>query len=171
VYGLVGALLIDQWREARERNERVRAAMASIDSELEANRASLRSAIANHDTVITRLHESAKTEVVYEGGLISAPPFSDVAWDAARDAGITNDLDHDTLMALGHAYRALADYTAERTVFKNYAYTNDTADLRRRPLVLAGWLSDMNGHAHGVERWVDRALRALEPSSDGHQQP
>jgi hypothetical protein len=52
VFGLVGALLIDEWRDTRERNERVRAALASIDAELEANRAALQSAIANHDTVI-----------------------------------------------------------------------------------------------------------------------
>jgi hypothetical protein len=43
VFGLVGALLIDEWRDTRERNERVRAALASIDAELEANRA------ARHD--------------------------------------------------------------------------------------------------------------------------
>ena len=64
------------------------------------------------------------------------------------------------LMALGHAYRALTDYIAERSVFLNYLYTNDTMDLRRRPLALAGWLSDIRGHAHGVEKWLDGALRA-----------
>ena len=169
-FGLVGALLIDEWRDTRERNKRVRAALASIHAELEANRVVLESAIANHETVIARLHESAKTGVPYVGGIIKAAPFSAVAWDAARDAGITNNLDHATLMAIGHAYRALADYIAERTVFTNYIYTNDTPELRRRPLALAGWLSDMKGHAHGVEKWFDGAMRALAPSHAGRKQ-
>ena len=161
VLGLVGALLIDEWRDTRARNQRVRAALASIRAELEANRAALGSAIANHEKVIARLNESLKTGVVYEGSIISGAPFTVVAWDAARDAGITNDLDNTMLMALGHAYRALTDYIAERTVFLNYLYTNEAMDLRRRPLALAGWLSDMRGHAQGVEQWVDGALGAL----------
>ena len=66
VFGLVGALLIDEWRDTRARNERLRAALASIRAELEANRAVLGSAIANHETVIARLKESGKTGVVYE---------------------------------------------------------------------------------------------------------
>ena len=164
VFGLVGALLIDEWRDTRARNQRLRTALASIRAELEANRAALGSAIANHETVIARLKESGKTGVVYQGSIISGAPFSVVAWDAARDAGITNDLDNAMLMALGHAYRALTDYIAERTVFSNYLYTNDTNDLRRRPLALAGWLSDIRGHAHGVERWLDGALGALTAS-------
>jgi type II secretory pathway pseudopilin PulG len=137
VFGLVGALLIDEWRDARERNERVRAAVVSIRAELEANRTALEAAIANHETVIARLREST-TSGVYQGGIINAAPFSAVAWDAARDAGITNELDHTTLIALGHAYRALAEYISERTVFTNYLYTNDTSALRQRPLALDG---------------------------------
>jgi hypothetical protein len=167
----VGALLIDEWRDTRERNQRVRTALASIHAELEANRAALGSAIANHETVIARLRESLGTGVAYEGGIISTAPFSAVAWEAARDAGITNDLDHATLMALGHAYRALSDYIAERTVFLNYLYTNDPMDLRRRPLALEGWLSDMKRHALGVEKWLDGAIRALSPVHEGRPQP
>jgi type II secretory pathway pseudopilin PulG len=169
MFGLVGALVIDEWRDTRARNQRVRAALASIRAELGANRAALASAIANHEKVIARLNESGKTGVVYEGSIISGAPFSIVAWDAARDAGITNDLDNSMLMALGHAYRALTDYVAERTVFVNYLYTNDTMDLRRRPLALAGWLSDIRGHAQGVEKWLDGALGALAES--GAEQP
>jgi hypothetical protein len=170
VFGLVGALLIDEWRDTRERNERVRLALASIHAELVANRTVVQSAIENHETVITKLRDSA-TSGVYQGAIIGAAPFSAVAWDAARDAGITSDLDHTTLIALGHAYRALADYTAERAVFTNYLYTNDTPTLRQRPLGLAGWLSDMGGHARGVEEQLDRALRTLAAADEGPPRP
>ena len=171
VFGLVGALLIDEWRDTRERSERVRVALASIHAELVANRAVVQSAIENHETVMAKLREST-TDGVYQGGIIAAAPFSAVAWDAARDAGVTNDLDHTTLIALGHAYRALADYTAERTVFTNYLYTNDMTAVRQRPLALVGWLSDMRGHAGGVEEQVDGALRTLAAGPDEvHPEP
>jgi hypothetical protein len=165
VFGLVGALLIDEWRDTRERNERVRVALASIRAELEANRTALRLAIANHETVIARLQQST-TRDIYQGGIISAAPFSAVSWDAARDAAITNELDHATLIALGHAYRALTEYMAERTVFTNYLYTNDITALRQRPSALIGWLSDLRGHAHDIEKRLDGALRALPVSHE-----
>ena len=166
VFGLVGALLIDEWRDGRERNERLRAALTAIDAELEANRAALQSAIANHDTVIASLRRSTTSDV-YQGGIIAPVPFSAVAWDAARDAGVTNDLDHTTLIALGHAYRAVAEYIAARTVFTNYLYTNDTPALRQRPLALVGWLNDLRGEAGDVEKWLDGALGALAASHGG----
>ena len=169
VFGLVGALLIDEWRDTRERNERVRVALAAIGAELEANRTALSAAIGNHETVIARLQEST-TRGVYQGGIISGAPFSAVAWDAARDAGITNELDHATLIALGHAYGALSEYIAERTVFTNYLYTNDITALRQRPSALVGWLSDMRGHARDIEQWLDGALRALPASHEGQPQ-
>ena len=166
VFGLVGALLIDEWRDTRERNERVRAALASIRAELEANRTAFRAAIANHESVIARLHESTTT-AVYQGSIINAAPFSAVAWDAARDAGITNELDHATLIALGHAYRALTEYIAERTVFTNYLYINDITALRQRPSALVGWLSDLRGRGPDIEKRLDEALRALPTSREG----
>jgi uncharacterized caspase-like protein len=147
----------------------VRAALTSIDAELEANRTALVSAIANHDAVIARLQASTPT-AVYQEGIISGAPFSAVAWDAARDAGITNELDHATLIALGHAYRALAEYIAQRTVFTNYLYTNDLPALRQKPLALAGWLSDLRGQAHGAEKWLDGALGTLAAPHEGHPQ-
>jgi type II secretory pathway pseudopilin PulG len=167
VFGLVGALLIDEWRDTRERNERVRAALASIDAELEANRAALQSAIANHDTVIASLQASTPS-AIYQEVIISGAPFSAVAWDAARDAGVTNELDHTTLLALGHAYRALAEYMAARTVFTNYLYTNDLPALRHRPLALVGWLNDLRAQARGAEKRLASALGALAAPPEGH---
>jgi hypothetical protein len=49
VLGLVGALIADEWRDTRERDARVRSVLASIRSELEADRKELAQAVANHE--------------------------------------------------------------------------------------------------------------------------
>jgi hypothetical protein len=170
VLGLVGALVVDEWRDTRERNDRVRSALASIRAELEANQDALDTAIANHQNVIGRLRESAKTGVIYQGGIISGAPFSAVAWDAARDAAITNDIDHQTLMSLGHAYGTLTAYLDGRKLFSNFLYTNDTQALRGNPLGLAGWLSDLTRNAQGVKTAVAKAIVTLDSAEQGHEQ-
>jgi hypothetical protein len=80
VLGLVGALLVDEWRDNRERNARVSAALSSIRAELEANRKAIAAAIANQN-VISRLREAAKTGVRCEGGIVAPVTFSSVARD------------------------------------------------------------------------------------------
>jgi hypothetical protein len=160
VFGLVGALLVDEWRDTRQREARRDTALTSVREELRANRESLDRAIANHETVTGRLRESAKTGVRYNGGLFNAPQLSTVAWQTARDAAVTADIDHATLVAIGHAYNALDVHSAERTVFLNFLYTGGV-DIRNNPLGLAGWLSDMTLHARGVQQRIDDALQAL----------
>jgi len=171
VFGLVGAFLIDEWRESRARAERVGAALASIRAELADNEKAVAAAIENHDQVIAQLKKAAETRKTYYGGIIFSPPFSSVAWEAARDAAITNDIDHATLMSLGHAYRSLDAYEDERTVFLNYLYTNNTQNLRENPLGLAGWLSDMRRHARGVQDRLGAASRGLRPQPATAESP
>ena len=81
---------------------------------------------------------------------------------AIADA-ITNDMDHNTLVTLGHAYTSLSDYKDERRVFTNDLYTNPTRDLRQNPQAIAGWLNDMSGHAKRAERRLDNASQTLPP--------
>jgi type II secretory pathway pseudopilin PulG len=161
VFGLVGALLIDEWRDARARAERVDAALSSIRAELAANEQSTQAAIANHQSVRGVLRESLKSKEPYQRGIMTTPPFSSVAWEAARDAGITPDIDQVTLMALGQAYRSLDRYLDQRTLLLNHAYTNGQ-DLRlTNPLALAGWLNDLERNARSVSVALHAASRAL----------
>ena len=88
--------------------------------------------------MITKLRAATNTGEVYQGSIINNPGFSSVAWGAARDGAITNDIDHVTLVTLGHAYTALSDYIDERRVFTNYLYTNSTPDPRANPQAIAG---------------------------------
>jgi hypothetical protein len=160
VFGLVGAMLIDEWRDTRARDERRETALTSVRQELLANQAAMQAAIENHERVMARLREGAKTGKLYQGGLINAVPLSSVAWQAARDAAVTADIDHQTLLAIGYAYNAIDGYIGERKVFLDFLYTNGV-EPRNNPLGLAGWLSDMTLHAGGVQKRIDGALRAL----------
>jgi hypothetical protein len=161
VLGLVGALFVEEWRETRERDERVRSALASIRGELEANRKEVAQAVADHEGVIAALEESARTGVIYQDSVIRPRAFSSVAWEAARDAAITNDIDHAMLMVLGRTYNTIADHIKQRERFLDYLYTNNVVDLRRNPLVLRGWLRDILGHTRRVDDTLGSALRAL----------
>jgi hypothetical protein len=165
VLGLVGALIVEEWRETRERAERVRSAIASIRSELEADRKELARAIADHDEIIAALEESMRTGVPYENAVMRSRAFSSVAWEAARDAAITNDIDHATLMALGRAYGALAELIRAREVFLNFVYTNIATDVRRNPRFLRGWLRDLRGHAQRVDGRLRETLGVLNTGS------
>jgi hypothetical protein len=92
---------------------------------------------------------------------INAPPFSVVAWEAARDGAITNDIDHAMLMTIGHAYGALARYQNARQLFINYLYTNGSPTFRENTLGLAGWLSETARHARDVQARIKEAVLVL----------
>src|SRR5678816_2514882 len=66
VLGLVGALLIDEWRDSRQRDERVQTALQSLSAELLGNRDALDKNVRNNEELIAKLHESEKTGIVYE---------------------------------------------------------------------------------------------------------
>jgi hypothetical protein len=170
VFGLVGALLIDEWRDSRERAERVGMALDSIRAELVVNHKAIQGAIANHETVMARLREAAKAGTVYQRGILVGQPFSSVAWEAARDGGITNQMDQATLMELGRVYRALDYYLDQRSLLLGYLYTTDK-NVRGDPLALAGWLNDMTGAARGVEERLRVASRALGQPLPSANQP
>jgi hypothetical protein len=162
VLGLVGALVVDEWRDARERSARVRTALTSILAELQTNRALLVEVIAGNEALMEALRESARTGTTYQKGLVRSAPLSAVAWEAARDAAITNDIDHPSLMTLGRAYRALDGYRTEVGVFSNYLYTYaGPGSLRESPLRLEGWISDLTGRARSVLTRLDEAIGAL----------
>jgi hypothetical protein len=166
VFGLVGAFLVDEWRDSRERRVQVSTALRSIRTELQANRGALQLFVARNDEVIKALRQSASSGVRYEHGILASFPASSIAWSATRDAGTASDIDHDTLMALGRAYESVAGIARERQVFLDYAYTSfgGPASLRDNPLGLAGWLNDMVQHAQGAQRDVEAALKVLARS-------
>ena len=171
VLGLVGALLIDEWRDTRQRNERVQNALESVAAELHANRAALDKAVADNEQLIATLRQSEKTGVIYEGPILRRPSLSSVAWDAVRDGGTTSDVPHPVLMSLGRAYSAQASYISELGVFSTYLYTyQGPRSFREMPGALAGWLSDLTGRARSVRQRIDEALKVLPARVESGQE-
>jgi type II secretory pathway pseudopilin PulG len=161
VLGLLAALVVDGWRDARERSQRTQAALASIRQELEANRSAIAEAIGNYKEVMAALKESARTGRRYERGILRpSTPLSSVAWEAARDAAITNDMDHATLMTLGRVYGTLEGYRAEVRLFSNYLYTSGPP-LRDTPERIEGWMNDLTLRAREVSDALGETLRIL----------
>lgn len=162
VLGLVGALLIDEWRDNRQRDQRVQTALQSLSAELHDNREALDTNLRNNEELIAKLRESEKTGLIYEGALLRRTPLSSVAWEAVRDAGVAADVPHTTLMALGRAYSAQASYLADLGVFSTYLYTYDgPRSFRENPARLAGWISDLTGRARSVRQRIDETLKTL----------
>ena len=162
VLGLIGALVVEEWRDTRQREVRVRGALESIRNELAMNRAALDEVLERNAKTMDALRESERTGRIYEGGIIRPGTFSLVAWEAARDAAITNDVPHETLVSLGRAYSALSGYMADVRLFTSYLYTYDgQRPLRETPMRLHGWLSDLTGHAKGVQARLNDAQKAL----------
>ncbi len=123
VLGIVGALVVDEWRDSRHRAARVHESLTSIRAELQANLASTQELKVLNEELIGTLRESAKTGVVYQGGFVHNRPLSSVAWESTRDAAITNDIDHQVLMRLGRAYGAMNNYLADVGAFSSFIYT------------------------------------------------
>ena len=162
VLGLVGALLIDEWRDTRQRTQRVQNALESVTAELQGNRDALDQSIANNQQLITTLRESEKTGAPYQGRILYRAGLTSTAWEAVRDAGVTSDIPYALLMSLGGAYSAQAAYVEEVGVLSTYLYTHDgPQSLRDNPERLAGWLSDLTGRANRVRARIDEALKGL----------
>jgi type II secretory pathway pseudopilin PulG len=143
VLGLVGALLVDDWRDTRARTQRVEAALASIRAELDANHAALAEVIARHETLMVTLRELATAGRHYDGPILRPATISAVAWDAARDA-------------------AQSAYLTELSLFNNQLYSGDVAaTFRRQPRSLEGRLNDLTGRARSLQRRYAEALQSL----------
>jgi hypothetical protein len=166
VIGLVLAFVVNEWRDSRERNQRLHDALTSIQAELESNLASIDIVIHKNDTLIATLAESAKTGEIYQGEIIPGKDISAIsstAWDAARDAAITHDMPFSTLVVLGQAYTAQVGSLREIESFSNALYTGAVADdLRKQPIHLGGIMADFTRHTRRVRQRYEGALAVLK---------
>jgi hypothetical protein len=110
VLGLVGALLIDEWRDDRERQLRLETAMTSIRTELTNNLAALSRIVEREEVLIAELRRLQADGKHYEGPVLTdaASGLGSIAWEAACDAGVMADMPFESLTALGRAYGSLA---------------------------------------------------------------
>ena len=162
LFGLIVALLLNDWRDGRVRHQRVHDALMSIEAELTANVKGIDAVIRHNEEMLAALEESKKTGKPYMQGIVSAIAVGATAWNATRDGGITNDISFATLVTLGAAYDDQAGFLDEIHTFLNQLYAkSDPDEYRRNPALLQGIFNDFTLHARGLrQRYVD-ALAAL----------
>jgi hypothetical protein len=171
VLGLVGALLIDEWRDDRERRARIDAAMASVRAELLENKRVVDARLSSNLQLVEELYTLAKErgpKAYYGKGIVRpGEPISDIAWEAARNSGITTDVPFDRLVVLGRAYGALVGLRTEMSTFSDslYVVPGLVEELRNNPTDLAGRYNDINRRIETLQKRVDEALRVIPPSA------
>jgi len=158
---LVGALALNEWKEARDRQARARDALAAIRLELQANSDEIQRAIAGTTDVIGKIKQATREKRRYEDGLVRRAQLVSTAWDSSRAAAITSDIPFPTLMALGRAYTLQADYQRDMASFYNMLLSGTLGDVRANPELMAALLNEMNGNAGRVAREYQNALKAL----------
>ena len=158
---LIAALALNEWKDSRDRQARVRDALAAVQLELRANREEIQRVITGTADVIGKIKQATKEKRRYEDGLLRRPQLVSTAWDSSRAATITNDLPFPTLMALGRAYTLQADYQRDMGSFYSTLLSGTLGDLRGNPELMAGLLNEMDGNARRLSQEYERALKAL----------
>jgi hypothetical protein len=165
VLGLVGALLVDEWRDERVRAARVEAALASIRVEMTQNRDAIAGRLNSNEELIATLRAMAAGGKRYESGIIrpGATNMSSIVWEATRDSGITSDIPLETLIVLGRAYTTLDAYLKEMADFSAQLYADREfgETFRRDPMSLVGRYNDTNRRIVTLLERTDAALKVL----------
>ena len=116
VLGAMLALAADEWRETRQRRERVRVALAGIRDELRANAQRVDSARARHLRVVDTLQKLQASGAlpppqVWANGMWNPASVTSAAWDAARETGALADMPMETVLQLARVYHSQDDYS------------------------------------------------------------
>ena len=171
VFGILLALVVNEWRQEAEREERREHATAAIRADLLHNYRELRAVHPYHadlaDTLLA-LASSGAGRVdagVRPRGWTLATDLVSAAWAAARSSRTTSDLPYPLLLTLSRAYEEQArfqrnknDLTAE---VLSLAIQRDRASLLGQPGGMAGVLSSIAGWEALLLREYGRALESL----------
>ncbi len=115
VLGAMLALAADEWRESRERSERVRLTLAGIREEMRANSDRVKSARDHHRFTIdtlTRLQASGASPApkIWSNGMWNPAQVTSTAWLVARETGVLADMPTPTVLELASVYEAQGIY-------------------------------------------------------------
>jgi hypothetical protein len=158
---LIAALALNEWKETRDRQARVRDAMVAIRLELRANREEIGRVMARNAEVAALIEAATKEGRRYEKGLLRRAQVLSTAWDSARAAAITNDMPFPMLMSLGRAYAFQADHERLFTSLYDVLLGGELGDLRGNPGLMLGLLNEIDDNARRLAGEYDAAVKAL----------
>ena len=139
VFGVVLALLANNWWTHRSDLARADAALASIVAELEGNRDALVASSEYHGQVIQTIQASQApgaepvTAANFEGGFIQPAKLLDTAWTAAAETDALRHLDFEVVKLCSSAY-ADAHYYKEQLVLASGPLYRDLYEIGAREI-------------------------------------
>jgi hypothetical protein len=109
VFGVVLALLANEWREHKVSMRRAEHALSSIREELASNRALVSSSLKYHSGVLQAIDRAAAASAApeirtFSRGFISAANVYRTAWDSASVTGAFEDMSYATILRLSRVY-------------------------------------------------------------------
>jgi hypothetical protein len=109
VFGVVLALLANEWREHQVSVRRAEHALSSILEELESNRASVSSSLEYHSGLIRAIDQAVGASAApdlrtFSRGFMSAANVYRTAWDSASATGAFEDMSYATILRLSRVY-------------------------------------------------------------------
>lgn len=176
VFSILLALIVNEWRQEAEREERRERATAAIRAELLHNYRELRAVHPYHadlaDTLLTLASSGAERVDggVRPRGWTLPTDLVSAAWAAARSTGTTSDLPYPLLLTLSRAYEEQARFQRNKNGLTaevlSLAIQRDRASLLGQPGGMAGVLSSISDWEALLLRQYERALDALDVPPD-----
>lgn len=155
VFGVVLALLANEWRQERELEAKASTALAGIRAEIDANRAEIETAFQYHRermaTVGRHLQSGSDEplpEQVFDRGYIYASTLRSDAWHAAVNTDAISHFDYAQVLEISRLYAEQARYEKQSDHLAPMIYRTILEDGRgamlqhpRRLLTLVGMMA------------------------------
>lgn len=173
ILGAVLALGFGQWKDLRNDRARMQAAMASIRSELQANRAEVLRAQRYHAMLADRFDRLQRQGAAqpewkdFPQGLLSPARVVSTAWQSSLTTGAAAQLPYPQLLALSSIYEEQASYEQLSDALLATAYEDLMRGGSRK--LLEGYANfapvqrDFSGKEAELLEAYDRALASLGP--------
>lgn len=114
VFGVVLALVANEWRQWQIDQSKAYEALSSIVVEIEANRKSVVDSRDYHASLIELLRDHSSDQPLkveyFPRGFISPAPLSRSAWDSASETNAFNNLPFSKVLQTGKLYAQQEDY-------------------------------------------------------------
>jgi hypothetical protein len=176
VFSILLALVVNEWRQEAEREDRRERATEAIRAELLYNYGELREVHPYHDRLADTLMALSRARVdsvdpgVRPQGWVRTSDLVSAAWEAAAATGTTSDFPYDDLLTLSRAYEEQAVFRDRKErlfdAVLRMAQGGDRWSLLRNPGGMGLVLNTLSDWEANLLREYERALGALGVPAD-----
>lgn len=181
VFSILLALVVNEWRQEEEREDRRERATEAIRAELLHNYRELQSVHPYHVGLADTLRSAFETgaESVDPGvrpqGWIRSVDLVSAAWETARATGTTADFPYDAVLTLSRAYESQAGFRRKKEDLIHpvllRAMDRDVPSLLNDPRGMGLVLNTLSDWEANLLREYERTLEALGVPADSLRMP